>query len=126
MNALVGRGIATVAAVLIYGWVDFLFYPESTILSGDAAVSQLQNSDVAYVTSIWGMRFFGNLGIPFIGLLAVLAAIWWLPAKRRLTAMRGAAVLLGAHRGRAPCVGLLRQKRLHRGDLHPAEPIGVR
>jgi hypothetical protein len=94
MNALVGRAIATVAAVLIYGWVNFLVSPESTILSGDAAVSQLQNSDMAYVTSIWGMRFFSHLGLPFILLLAVLAAIWWLPAKRRVTAIRGAAVLL--------------------------------
>ena len=45
MNALVGRGIATVAAVLIYGWLNFLMYPASTILSGDAAVRQLDNSD---------------------------------------------------------------------------------
>ena len=45
MNALVGRGIATVAAVLIYGWLNFLMYPVSTILSGDAAVRQLDNSD---------------------------------------------------------------------------------
>ncbi len=94
MNALVGRGIATVAAILIYGWVNFLVSPVGTILSGDAAVRQLQNSDVAYVTSIWGMRFFGNLGLPFILLLAVVAAIWWLPARRWLTAIRGAAVLL--------------------------------
>ncbi|HEV2334965.1 MAG TPA: hypothetical protein VGS13_05675 [Stellaceae bacterium] len=94
MNVLVGRGIATVAAILIYGWVNFLISPVSTVLSGDAAVRQLQNSDVAYVTSIWGMRFFGNFGLPFIGLLAVLAAIWWVPARRWLTATRGAAVLL--------------------------------
>jgi hypothetical protein len=94
MNALVGRGIATVAAFLIYGWVNFLFSPVSTILSGDAAVRQLQNSDTAYVTSLWGMRFFGNIGIPLLGLLAVLAAIWWVPVRRRLTAIRGAGVLL--------------------------------
>jgi len=94
MNALVGRGIATVAAILIYGWVNFLVSPVGTILSGDAAVGQLQNSDVAYVTSIWGMRFFGNFGLPFILLLVVVAAIWWLPARRWLTAIRGAAVLL--------------------------------
>jgi hypothetical protein len=93
MNALVGRGIATVAAVLIYGWLNFLMYPASTILSGDAAVRQLENSDVAYVTSIWGMRFFGNIGIPLVALLVVLVAIWWVPARRWLTAIRATAVL---------------------------------
>ena len=93
MNALVGRGIATVAAVLIYGWLNFLMYPASTILSGDAAVRQLDNSDVAYVTSIWGMRFFGNIGIPLVALLVVLVAIWWVPARRWLTAIRATAVL---------------------------------
>jgi hypothetical protein len=93
MNALVGRGIATVAAVLIYGWLNFLMYPVSTILSGDAAVRQLDNSDVAYVTSIWGMRFFGNIGIPLLALLVVLVAIWWVPTRRWLTAIRATAVL---------------------------------
>ena len=93
MNALLGRGIATVAAVLIYGWLNFLMYPVSTILSGDAAVRQLDNSDVAYVTSIWGMQFFGNLGIPLLALLIVLVAIWWVPAKQWLTASRATAVL---------------------------------
>ena len=94
MSALLGRGIATVAAILIYGWVNFLLSPVSTILSGDAAAKQLENSDTAYVTSVWGMKFFGNLGIPLVALLAVLAAIWWVPARRWLTATRATAVLL--------------------------------
>ncbi len=93
MNALLGRGIATLAAVLIYGWLNFLLYPVSTVLSGGAAVKQLENSDAAYVTSLWGMRFFGNIGIPLLALLALLAAIWWVPTKRWLTAIRAAAVL---------------------------------
>lgn len=94
MNALLGRGIATAAAILIYGWVNFLVYPVSTVLSGEAAARQLQNSDAAYVTSLWGMRFFGNIGIPLILLLAVLAAIWWAPARRWLAAIRATAVLV--------------------------------
>ncbi len=94
MKGVLGRGIATVAAVLIYGWVNFLLSPVSTVLSGDAAAKQLENSDAAYVTSIWGMRFFGNLGVPLVALLAVLAAIWWVPARRWLTATRATAVLV--------------------------------
>jgi len=86
MNALMGRGIASVAAVLVYGWVNFLINPVSTVLSGDAAVKQLENSDSAYVTSLWGMRFFGNIGIPLVVLLVVIAAIWWVPARRWLAA----------------------------------------
>src|SRR4249920_2756519 len=31
------------------------------------------------------MRFFGNIGIPLVILLAVLVAIWWIPARRWLT-----------------------------------------
>jgi len=91
MNRLLGRGVATVAAILVYGWVNFLMYPVNTVLSGDAAVKQLDNSDAAYVTSVWGMRFFGNIGIPFFILLIVLAAIWWVPARRWLAT----AVLFG-------------------------------
>jgi len=94
MNALVGRGIATVAAVLLYGWINFLLNPVSTILSGDAAVKQLDNSDTAYITSQWGMRFFGNIGIPFLVLLLVLVAIWWVPMRRWLSAGRTAVVVL--------------------------------
>jgi len=86
MNAFMGRGIASVAAVLIYGWVNFLLNPVSTVLSGDAAVKQLENSDSAYVTSVWGMKFFGDIGIPLIVLLVVVAAIWWVPARRWLAA----------------------------------------
>jgi hypothetical protein len=96
MNALLGRGIATVAAILVYGWVNFLLYPVSTVLSGDAAVKQLENSDSAYVTSVWGMRFFGNIGIAFVVLLVVLAVIWWVPAKRWLAAAAFFALLAAA------------------------------
>ena len=96
MSATLGRLIATVAAVLVYGWVNFLLYPVSTVLSGDAAVKQLENSDTAYVTSIWGMRFFGNIGIPFVVLLIVLVVIWWVPTRRWLAAAAFVALLAAA------------------------------
>ena len=73
-NALRGplhRQVGLPSLIYVF-WLNFLMYPASTILSGDAAVRQLDNSDVAYVTSIWGMRFFGNIGIPLVALLVVL------------------------------------------------------
>jgi len=93
MSAFLGRVIAMVAAVFVYGWVNFLLNPVATVLSGDAAVKQLENSDTAYVTSVWGMRFFGSIGFPFVVLLLVIAVIWWIPARRWLAAAAFLALL---------------------------------
>ena len=82
MKSVVFRIVATVVAVLVYGWVNFLLTPVATILSGKVAGMQFENSDAAYVTSIVGMRFFGNLGVPVLVLLVVLATIWWKDIKR--------------------------------------------
>lgn len=71
------RGIATLVAILCYGWINFLLNPVSTILTGQIAGKQFENSDTSYVVSVVGMNFFGHLGIPFIFLLIVLAVIWW-------------------------------------------------
>ena len=81
MNTLVGRVVATVLAILLYGWINFLAYPVATLLTAQMAGKQLENSDVSYVAADFGMNFFGHLGIPFVVLLAVLAAIWWRPVR---------------------------------------------
>lgn len=70
------RAILTVGALAIYGWVNFLLYPVATVLAGSQAGQQFQNSDAAAVTSFYGMRFFGHLGVPFVVLVLVLAWIW--------------------------------------------------
>jgi hypothetical protein len=36
MNATLGRGIATVLAIVLYGWINVLMSPVSTTLTGEA------------------------------------------------------------------------------------------
>ncbi len=95
-SGLAGRLIATAVAVLIYGWVNFLLNPVATILSGQVAGKQFENSDTAYTTSFIGMNFFGHLGIPFVVLLAVLLWIWWRPLKGLLPGLAIAGMTFGA------------------------------
>ncbi len=82
MNHILRRAIATAAAVVLYGWINFVLHPIGTIASGDVAGEQFANSNVSYVTSMVGMNLFSNLGIPAIVLLAVVLAIWWTPIRR--------------------------------------------
>jgi len=106
-NALVptGRGrtggmamrfVATGIAILLYGWVNFLLSPAATVLSGQAAGGQFSNSDVAYASSVVGMRFFGNLGIPLVVLIVVIVAIWWSPVRRWLASLAVIGAALAA------------------------------
>lgn len=76
-RSLVIRVVLSVAAILLYGWINFLLYPIATVGSGEMAGSQFSNSNISAVGSIYGMAFFRHLGIPAIGLLIALAAIWW-------------------------------------------------
>ena len=71
------RLIATIVSILIYGWANYLLNPISTLAAGKIAGKQFEISDTSYVVSTVGMNFFSHLGIPFVILLAVIAAIWW-------------------------------------------------
>jgi hypothetical protein len=82
MNTMLGRGIATVVAIVLYGWINVVMSPAGTVLTSQAAGQQFDNRDVSYVGAIFEMRVFSHLGIPFLVLLAVVAAIWWGPVRR--------------------------------------------
>jgi len=82
VNRILGRAIATAAAVVLYGWINFLLHPVATIASADVAGQQFANTDASYVTSMIGIRLFGNLGIPAVVLLAAVVAIWWRPLRQ--------------------------------------------
>ena len=71
------RGAASVFAILVYATVNLLLNPAATVLSGEVAVRQFDNSTLSYTQSAYGIRAFGALGIPALVLLVVLAAIWW-------------------------------------------------
>jgi hypothetical protein len=93
------RVILTLAAIVIYGWVNFLFNPVAMILAADQAGKQFDNSDVSAVTSFFGMNFFSHVGIPFVVLLLVLAWIWWRMARRLLAMLTAIALLLPSPAG---------------------------
>ena len=44
---MLGRILASLAALAVYGAVTLLFRPWATIVAGDAAAGQFQNSDRA-------------------------------------------------------------------------------
>ncbi len=81
MNHILRRAVATVVAIVLYGWINFLLHPVGMIVSSRAAGEQFADSDVGYVTSMVGINLFSNLGIPAVVLLAVVVAIWWGPLR---------------------------------------------
>lgn len=74
----------SVAAVLVYGWLNAILNPTSTLLVGESAGQQFANSDVSFVGAVFRMNFFSHIGIPFVVLLGVLVSIWWRPLRRLL------------------------------------------
>ncbi len=92
MNTTIGRVVATALAVLLYGWINFLAYPASTMLTGQTAGQQFEDSNVSYFSSMIGLRIFGHLGIPFVLLLIAVVLIWLRPLRRLL----GGAAMVGA------------------------------
>lgn len=75
------RGVLTVVAFAVYGWINYLLNPIATLGAGKIAGKQFENSDVSYVAAQFGMDFFSHLGAPFVVLLGIVAVIWWKPAK---------------------------------------------
>jgi hypothetical protein len=90
-RGLVMRVLGSIAAILLYGWVNAIVNPVATLGAGQVAGRQLENSDTSFVVSYVGMNFFSHIGIPFILLLVVLAAIWWRP----VSGFFRAALLIG-------------------------------
>lgn len=93
------RLILSVITIVIFGWINFFLNAAGTLVSGKAAVHQLDNSDLSYLISTPLTQFAGHLGLSSIVLLIVLAMIWFVPIRRLLKAAPGpgiaGAVLLG-------------------------------
>ena len=108
---MIGRVIGTVVTTLIYGWVMMVYTPQATLITGQAAGHQLDNTDAGYLTAVNTMNFFSAMGtIMTVLFVGVLAGIWFKPVR---TAMRkgserlavllavGGALLIGTTDGRA-------------------------
>ena len=75
------RMALTFAAILSYGWINYLLSPIGTLGAGKMAAKQFDASDTSYIIAQFGMDFFSHIGVPFFVLLAIIAAIWWKPVK---------------------------------------------
>ena len=115
------RLLLTIAAVLIYGWVNFLLNPVSTILTGQMAGKQFDNSNLSYIS---------------IHLRHELLRPSRHPVRRisrnpRVHLVETGQAAVGAVRGRRHSAAaalrrsLLRQDGLHRGLHHSPERIRV-
>jgi hypothetical protein len=108
---MIGRVIGTVVTTLIYGWVMMLYTPQATLITGQAAGHQLDNTDAGYLTAVNTMNFFSAMGtIMTVLFVGVLAGIWFKPVRNamkkgseRLAVLLavGGALLIGTTDGRA-------------------------
>ena len=79
---MIGRIISTVIAVLLYGYGMTVFNPIATLVTGQAAGRQFDNSDQSYLNSVWTMNFFSHLSVLLsLALLVVLILIWFKPVR---------------------------------------------
>ncbi len=92
----IGRAIVSVALIFAYGWINYLMNPIAALGAGKMAGRQFDASDLSYVTAQFGMDFFSHLGVPAIALVAVLALIWWKPAKVAIAALMAGMFLIVA------------------------------
>lgn len=96
------RLLVSIFAITAFSWINFFLNAAGTIISGNAAVLQLQNSNVSYIESIGLMRLGGHLGLSSLILLALLVLVWWGPITRLFAASKSPAgyagmfVVLGA------------------------------
>lgn len=123
---MIGRVIGTVVTTMLYGWIMMAYSPQATLITGQAAGHQFDNTDEGYLTAVYTMNFFSAIGtvitVLFIG---ILADIWFRPVRK----FRAARL---ADRGRRSAAdrhdrqsGLFREGRPDRDLPDPAEPVGV-
>ena len=81
-----GRLILTAAVMGVTGAVSTTLNGASTLVTGELAPMQFNNSDTAYLVSHVGMAHMNNLEswVPIV-VLGLLVAIWWTPLKTLFT-----------------------------------------
>jgi hypothetical protein len=76
-NPIVVRLVLSVIAMLLTAVLNSLLMPAAVLVSGNAALGQMSNSDASYVAAVAGMNLGSMLsGIPGIVLLLSLLVIW--------------------------------------------------
>jgi hypothetical protein len=76
-NPIVVRLVLSVIAMLLTAVLNSLLMPAAVLVSGNAALGQMSNSDASYVAAVAGMNLGAMLsGTPGIVLLLSLLVIW--------------------------------------------------
>jgi len=97
---VIGRIISTVVTLLVYGGVMSLYNPVSTLVQGAVAGQQFENSNTAYLQSVYTFSFFsGASTILTLLAAAIILFIWLKPLRALITHMTtlglvGAALLM--------------------------------
>lgn len=74
---IVVRLVLSAVAMLLTPVLNGILMPTSVLVSGNAALGQMSNSDASYVVSVAGMNLGSMLaGMPGIFLLLALLLIW--------------------------------------------------
>jgi hypothetical protein len=108
---MIGRIVGTVVTTLIYGGAMRIYSPQATLMTGEVAGRQLDNTDSGYLTAVYTMSVFSTIGtlltLLFVG---VLALIWYKPLRNAIRRVApalalmltaGGALLLGTGDGQA-------------------------
>jgi hypothetical protein len=108
---MIGRVIGTVVTTLTYGWIMMVYSPQATLITGQTAGRQLDNTDAGYLTAVNTLNFFSSIGtIMTVLFVGVLAGIWFKPVRtairrvsERLAVLLavGGALLMGGTESRA-------------------------
>lgn len=86
---MIERIVATVLALGAYAIANMWFTPQATLIAGQAAGRQFENSDVAYTTSVYTFNLLTVAsGVLTLFLLAILTLIWWRPVRDLIERVR--------------------------------------
>lgn len=83
----------SIVAISAFTWINFFLNAAGTLIGGEAAVHQFDNSATSYLVATPLTQFAGHLGLSSIFLLIVLALIWLAPLKRLWSAIATGAIV---------------------------------
>src|SRR5579859_6676308 len=96
MNSALARAFASVVLLLIWGGLNLLISAPATLVSGQVAGGQFDNSNASYFSTIGTISAFHGLGmiVTVIGAF-LLIMLWWGPLKRLLIGLSAAVLAFG-------------------------------
>ena len=89
-HIMLGRIFGSIAVLAIYGIVAGIFNPIATLVTGEAAGHQFENSNMAYLQTMYTLSLFSGAGLILTLLAAAALLAIWLKPLREL--IKGAAL----------------------------------